>query len=212
MKVYHGSTQAVEYPLVGVGRENLDFGKGFYVTDIYAQAERWGAVMALRHPGSTSVVNIYELDVEKINSSGYKWLHFDGYNNDWLEFIVSSRLGKQPWLEYDIVEGGIANDRVFDTIENFMENQITKEVALGRLRFEQPNNQLCILNQRLIVWNKYTRVVMQLAERLNISPEKALHLFYNSKVYALLLNKQYPLITLSDAYITDEIILELQQQ
>ena len=29
MKVYHGSTQAVEYPLVGVGRENLDFGKGF---------------------------------------------------------------------------------------------------------------------------------------------------------------------------------------
>jgi len=53
-------------------------------------------------------------------------------------------------LEYDIVEGGIANDRVFDTIENFMENQITKEVALGRLRFEQPNNQLCILNQRLI--------------------------------------------------------------
>lgn len=67
----------------------------------------------------------------------------------------------------------------------------------------------------VLVWNKYTRVVMQLAERLNISPEKALHLFYNSKVYkvyALLLNKQYPLITLSDAYITDEIILELQQQ
>ena len=59
----------------------------------------------------------------------------------------------------------------------------------------------------VLVWNKYTRVVMQLAERLNISPEKALHLFY-----ALLLNKQYPLITLSDAYITDEIILELQQQ
>ena len=58
----------------------------------------------------------------------------------------------------------------------------------------------------VLVWNKYTRVVMQLAERLNISPEKALHLFYNSKVYALLL------ITLSDAYITDEIILELQQQ
>ena len=51
----------------------------------------------------------------------------------------------------------------------------------------------------VLVWNKYTRVVMQLAERLNISPEKALHLFYNSKVYALLLNKQYPLITLSDA-------------
>ena len=61
----------------------------------------------------------------------------------------------------------------------------------------------------VLVWNKCTRVVMQLAERLNISPEKALHLFYNSKVYALLLNKQYPLITLSDAYITDELLILL---
>lgn len=40
MKVYHGSTQVVKCPLAGIGRENLDFGKGFYVTGIYAQAER----------------------------------------------------------------------------------------------------------------------------------------------------------------------------
>ena len=64
----------------------------------------------------------------------------------------------------------------------------------------------------VLVWNKYNRLVIQLSELFNISQEKELYLFYNSKVYALLLNKQYPLITLSDAYITDEIILELQQQ
>ena len=64
----------------------------------------------------------------------------------------------------------------------------------------------------VLVWNKYSRIVMMLAEQLKISPVKALHLFYNSKVYALLLNKEYPLITKSDAYITDEIIIELQQQ
>ncbi|GEM_PF-6270857 len=33
-KVYHGAVQVVKEPLVHVGRENLDFGKGFYVTDI----------------------------------------------------------------------------------------------------------------------------------------------------------------------------------
>lgn len=150
MKVYHGSTLTVEYPLAGAGRENLDFGKGFYVTDILAQAERWASIMHLRRPNSTPKVNIYELDVERISSVGYKWLRFDGYNNDWLDFVVNSRLGNQPWLDYDIIEGGVANDRVFDTIENFMENQITREVALGRLRYERPNNQLCLLNQRLI--------------------------------------------------------------
>lgn len=150
MKVYHGSTLTVEYPLAGAGRENLDFGKGFYVTDMLTQAERWASIMHLRRPNSTPKVNIYELDVEKISSVEYKWLRFDSYNDDWLDFVVNSRLGKQPWIDYDIIEGGIANDRVFDTIENFMENQITREVALGRLRYEQPNNQICILNQRLI--------------------------------------------------------------
>lgn len=150
MKVYHGSTLAVEFPLAGAGRANLDFGKGFYVTDIYIQAERWASVMSLRRPDSTPMVNVYELDTESVISGNYRWLRFDGYNNDWLDFIVNSRLGKQPWQGYDIIEGGIANDRIFDTIENFMEGQITKEVALGRLRYEHPNNQLCLLSQQLI--------------------------------------------------------------
>ena len=31
-KVYHGAAQEITSPLVHVGRDNLDFGKGFYVT------------------------------------------------------------------------------------------------------------------------------------------------------------------------------------
>lgn len=64
----------------------------------------------------------------------------------------------------------------------------------------------------VLVWNKYSRIVMQLAKHLKVSPVKALHLFYNSNIYTLLLNKEYPLITMSDAYITDEILIELQQK
>ena len=30
MKLYHGSKDIVEKPLVSYGRDNLDFGKGFY--------------------------------------------------------------------------------------------------------------------------------------------------------------------------------------
>ena len=43
-KVYHGSIQQIEYPLVNVGRDNLDFGKGFYVTDIRNQAKTWAEI------------------------------------------------------------------------------------------------------------------------------------------------------------------------
>ena len=38
MKVYHGSTIIVREPLANVGRRNLDFGEGFYVTDLREQA------------------------------------------------------------------------------------------------------------------------------------------------------------------------------
>ena len=41
MKIYHGSTIIVEEPLVSFGRDNLDFGKGFYTTDLKNQAEKW---------------------------------------------------------------------------------------------------------------------------------------------------------------------------
>ena len=41
MKLYHGSTVIVEKPLVSYGRDNLDFGKGFYTTSMQSQAEKW---------------------------------------------------------------------------------------------------------------------------------------------------------------------------
>lgn len=39
--VYHGGTERVDVPICRLGRENLDFGRGFYVTDIKEQACRW---------------------------------------------------------------------------------------------------------------------------------------------------------------------------
>ena len=41
MKLYHGSTVIVDKPLVSYGRDNLDFGKGFYTTRMQRQAEKW---------------------------------------------------------------------------------------------------------------------------------------------------------------------------
>lgn len=150
MRVFHGSTVVVQFPRVDAGRDNLDFGKGFYVTDIQGQAERWAVALSLRRPGSMPVLNIYELDMEKLHTGNYRHCRFSGYSTEWLDFVVESRKGGTPWQEYDVVEGGVANDRVFDTIENYLAGQITKETALGRLRHELPNNQLCLLSQQLV--------------------------------------------------------------
>lgn len=41
MIVYHGSTEIVKRPDVLHSYRNLDFGKGFYVTTVKEQAQRW---------------------------------------------------------------------------------------------------------------------------------------------------------------------------
>lgn len=38
MTLYHGSYMAISNPSAKVGRKNLDFGQGFYVTKIKEQA------------------------------------------------------------------------------------------------------------------------------------------------------------------------------
>jgi hypothetical protein len=49
-----------------------------------------------------------------------------------------------------MIEGGITNDRVFNNIELYRQGLITQELALQRLRYEKPNNQICILNQAIV--------------------------------------------------------------
>ena len=66
MIVYHGSTLCVENPLVGVCRDNLDFGKGFYLTDICEQAISWAKRVAIIYNKPNAYLNKYELDYETI--------------------------------------------------------------------------------------------------------------------------------------------------
>lgn len=63
---------------------------------------------------------------------------------------MACRKGDQVWEEYDYIEGGVANDRVIDTVNLFINGLISEEGALNRLRYLRPNNQICILNQDML--------------------------------------------------------------
>ena len=155
IKVFHGSIIEVSKPMVALGRPNLDFGQGFYVTDLQEQAERWAKRMGIRRLTS-SVLNIYEFDFESAIST-YNYIKFDAYVKEWLDFIVGNRKGKALWKDYDIIEGGIANDNVIDTVEDYLRGRMSAEAALVELSKHQPNNQICILNQEII--DKYLHFV-----------------------------------------------------
>ena len=144
MLVYHSSDQCFENPDVLHSRDALDFGKGFYVTRLKEQAEKY-AKRFLRL-NKDAFLHIFEF-------TPYPELKikvFDSYNEEWLNFVCACRKGQDIYKQYDIIEGGVANDKVFQTVDLYMAGIYNKEQALQNLSYEMPNNQLCFITQKAI--------------------------------------------------------------
>lgn len=144
MKVYHASSVTVECPDTEHSRSFLDFGPGFYVTTLEQQAIEYGQRFLRR--GREAWLNVYELSD---NLDGWQVLSFDAYDEAWLDFVSECRAGRTQG-DWDIVSGGIANDKVFRTLDLYFSGDIGKQDALRRLVYEKPNYQLCFRTQQSI--------------------------------------------------------------
>ena len=79
--LYHGATVVVREPLTSVGRSDLDFGPGFYVTNDRSQAVKWAITKAGRKKRQKAILNIYHFNQEKFEADGsYKMKVFPLYN------------------------------------------------------------------------------------------------------------------------------------
>lgn len=145
MKVYHASKFIIESPDIYHSRDLLDFGKGFYLTSLVEQAKNYAQRFLFQ--GDKAYLNHYNLDENLDNKFNIK--EFGDYNEEWLDFVTLCRLGKLS-SKYDMITGGIADDKVFNTVDLYFSGNISKEEALKRLKFIHPNHQICILNQELI--------------------------------------------------------------
>lgn len=145
MTLYHGSYKEIKTPDLSHSRLNVDFGKGFYTTPIFEQAVKW--CMKFKRIGKNAVVSEYEFDEKACDSLNI--LNFESYSEQWLDFIISCRK-EEDKTDYDIVIGGVANDKVFNTVELYFENLIDKNEAIKRLRYEKPNLQICLRTQKAL--------------------------------------------------------------
>lgn len=62
-----------------------------------------------------------------------------------------------------------------------------------------------------VLWRKQSHIIMMLAETLQIDAERALDLFYSTNTYQQLSDPKYGLQLMSDQYILDDIMSEIQQ-
>ncbi|MBD5190154.1 MAG: DUF3990 domain-containing protein [Bacteroidales bacterium] len=144
MKLYHASNMSVVCPDTEHSRDYLDFGKGFYLTSLREQAEKYAQRFLRRK--SDAWLNSYEFDY---NTEEWKILEFDHYDKEWLEFVSQCRAGKDE-SDYDLVIGGIADDKVIQTLDRYFIGELSADDTLGLLKYEKTNNQYCIRSQKML--------------------------------------------------------------
>jgi hypothetical protein len=139
--LYHGGTEPVQDPGIvrtGFGR---DFGAGFYLTGIRAQAEKWARRQA-RVRNAVAIVSVYEYD----GRSAETVLHtqcFTGYSLEWLDFVLACRGQADYRHAFDVVFGKIANDDVGETVQAVLDGLMPRDYALQRLTFMEADEQYC---------------------------------------------------------------------
>jgi len=223
MRVFHGSYTAIDEIDLTKGRNNLDFGKGFYVTNIRSQAEFWAARMSSFHK-TDGVVSEFEFYENAFEHYDLKVLRFSGYDEQWLDFIILNRDPKSsiPTHDYDIVEGPVANDDVNNRIDDYLEGIVSKTIFLKELKIHKPTHQICLCTVRSLqmiepIDKKYyvnvkhisRPIIEMLITEQKFTKYDAAERLYNSKTFSKLSDKTSELYKKQWAEIYDMLKIEL---
>ena len=82
-------------------------------------------------------------------------------NNEWLDFIAKCRVGYIH--EYDIIEGPMADDTVWNFVNDFLNGEISRDIFWQLARFKHPTHQIsfhtlkaldCLMFERSVIINE----------------------------------------------------------
>jgi len=139
LTLFHGSNVVVKNPEIKISGNYKDFGYGFYCTILERQAQRWASTRGLN-----GVVSVYDYQ----ENNNLNVLTFSSMTEEWLNFIVDCRLGKEH--NYDIVEGAMADDQIWDYVEDFIDGNISREAFWVLVKFKHPTHQIVFCTDKAL--------------------------------------------------------------
>lgn len=131
MKIFHGSNIIVEKPEIITDGYYKDFGYGFYCTEIEKQAKKWSLTKRGKH-----IVNQYSYTAD----NRLKICKFEKMTEDWLDLIVNCRSGNSH--DFDVVEGPMADDTIWDYVEDYIDGTISRNAFWELVKFKYPTHQI----------------------------------------------------------------------
>lgn len=152
MILYHGSLEVVSNPEIREPNRTLDYGKGFYLTSSYSQAEKW-VRSKLKGNLSRGYVNVYEYDSSF--ESSLKVLDFPFASDEWVDFVMANRTNKDYSHDYDIVKGPVANDNVYAAFAVYESGLFSKEQLIVELKTYKLVNQTLLHTDKALPTIKF---------------------------------------------------------
>lgn len=151
MKLYHGSNVQIGKIDLALSRPNKDFGRGFYLTEDAAQAMRM-AEQKVHLLGGEPTLNVYEFDESLLKASWLKVKIFEGYTEEWAEFVLANRnrSAQKPVHDFDIVVGAIADDKVGLQLFRYMRNYIDLPALVENLKYVRLTEQYYFGTERAV--------------------------------------------------------------
>ncbi len=147
MIVYHGSSIAVQHPDVCHSYRALDFGKGFYVTTVWKQAERWAKRKTDLTGSGHAVVSQYQTSDAL---SAFRAKTFPKDLNERIDFVCGCRDGKDIYPAYDVIIGKVANDKVFRVVDMYHSGIWDRDRALREIRTYPDYDQIAFITQEAV--------------------------------------------------------------
>lgn len=201
MIVYHGSYTEIHEVDLSKGEPNRDFGKGFYVTKFKEQAEIWSNRKGRRYKNNGFITE-FEFSFTELVKRHCKIKHFETYNEEWLDFVVLNRNENSPTPthDYDIVEGPVADDKVQNRINDYLDGKISKQHFLSELIHNKENHQICFCTTASLLYlkrkdntkevSKFLHIGEVITEKLveifGYDEETAMEKFYSSDTFSKL--------------------------
>ena len=132
--LYHGSDVILKKPLYGVGKEDNDYGSGFYTTEDIEKAREWAWVNG---SDKSAVCNQYSIDLDGLNvlnldeHGTLAWIaevtNHRGASDEFTQAVADKlvEMYKIDTSKADVIIGYRADDSYMNVVKSFLRNQLS---------------------------------------------------------------------------------------
>lgn len=163
--LFHGTNTNFSKVNLAKSKEYTDFGKGFYLTNIFEQAVDWagnlrrievisnrvysGDIIIKKNFPEAYVLK-FELLPEKLKDK--KMIIFEDYCEEWLDTIVTCRrpeaVNNKKIKKRDITIGPMADSGLNKNLDDYIYGAISKEEVLEKIKIKKPNMQIAFHTEK----------------------------------------------------------------